>query len=276
MHIRIINPNTTATFTTGLAAAATTFAAAGTLVDARSPGSGTPSVESHVEEAIAAIGVMEEIVNGGQDGVDAYVIACFGDTGVAAARELTSAPVVGMTEAAFFAASLVAARFSVITLPPRTRIHTERVLRETGMSERCAAVRAIDVPVLDLEDEEEAVGAAFLEAARRALVEDHAEAIVLGCAGLTNLVEPLTRELGVPVIDGVMAGLKMAEGTGGAGPGHQQAVELRLPAGQKPDRPFFDLAEGLSPARPMAAYGRHSSSRRRISAGSALNSGSTP
>lgn len=229
VHIRIINPNTTHSFTSGLATAAATFAATGTFVDARSPTSGTPSVESHVEEAIAAIGVMEEIVKGGQDGVDAYVIACFGDTGVAAARELTSAPVVGMTEAAFFTASLLAARFTVITLPPRTRIHTERVLRETGMGERCAAVRAIDVPVLDLEDEEEAVGAAFLEAARRALDEDHAEAIVLGCAGLTNLVEPLTRELGVPVIDGVMAGLKMAEGLVSLGLGTSKRSSFAYP-----------------------------------------------
>ncbi|MEP9374765.1 aspartate/glutamate racemase family protein [Mesorhizobium sp. KR1-2] len=244
MHIRIINPNTTTTFTTGLVAAATTFAATGTLVDARSPASGTPSVESHVEEAIAAIGVMEEIVKGEQDGVNAYVIACFGDTGVAAARELTNAPVVGMTEAAFFAASLVAARFSVITLPPRTRIHTERVLRETGMSERCAAVRAIDVPVLDLEDEEEAIGVAFLEAARHALDEDHAEAIVLGCAGLTNLVEPLTRELGVPVIDGVMAGLKMAEGLVMLGLGTSKRSSFAYPPAKNLTGPFSTLLKG--------------------------------
>ncbi|KKC32814.1 aspartate/glutamate racemase family protein [Devosia psychrophila] len=212
MRVRLINPNTTQSFTRTLQTIAQGFAADGTIVDATSPVMGTPSVESHVEEAVAAIGVIEQVVAGDKAGIDGYVICCFGDTGIAAAREVTNAPVVGMTEAAFFAASMLAASFSVITLPPRTRIHSERVLRETGMAERCARVRAIDIPVLDLADEDEAVEAAFLDEARRALAEDHSEAIVLGCAGLTHLVEPLSRHLGVPVIDGVMVGLKMVEG----------------------------------------------------------------
>lgn len=211
MLIRILNPNTTLAFTEELAAAAARRAAPGTVVDARSPTQGTPSVESHVEEAIGALGVIEQVVAGEREGVDGYVIACFGDTGVAAAREITAAPVVGMTEAAFYTAALVAARFSVITLPPRTRIHSERVLRETGMTDRCV-LRAIDLPVLDLLNAEQAVLAAFLAEGQRALEKDYAEAIVLGCAGLSGLVDPLSRALGVPVIDGVMAGLKLAEG----------------------------------------------------------------
>ncbi len=211
MHIRILNPNTTLAFTRDLAATAARNAASGTFVDARSPTQGTPSVESHIEEAIGAMGVIEQVLAGEREGVDGYVIACFGDTGLAAAREITGAPVVGMTEAAFYTAALVAARFSVITLPPRTRIHSERVLRETGMAHKCV-LRAIDLPVLDLLGEEQAVLAAFLTEGQRAMDEDHAEAIVLGCAGLSGLVGPLTRALGVPVIDGVMAGLKMAEG----------------------------------------------------------------
>ena len=212
MHIRILNPNITQAITEGMATLGARFAAPGTTVDARSPATGTPSIESHVEEAIGAMGIIEQVAIGDSEGVDGYVIACFGDTGLAAAREMTRAPVVGMTEAAFFAASMVAARFSVITLPPRTRIHTERVLRETGMGERCARVRAIDISVLDLVTDDDAVTAAFLAEARRALDEDDAEAIVLGCAGLGALVAPLTQALGVPVIDGVLAGLKLAEG----------------------------------------------------------------
>lgn len=212
MHIRILNPNTTQAITDDLATLAARFAASGSTVDARSPATGTPSIESHVEEAIGAMGVIEQVAIGDREGVDGYVIACFGDTGLAAAREMTRAPVVGMTEAAFFAAAMVAARFSVITLPPRTRIHTERVLRETGMGERCTRVRAIDIPVLDLVTQGDAVATAFLDEARRALAEDDAEAIVLGCAGLGALVAPLTLALGVPVIDGVLAGLKWVEG----------------------------------------------------------------
>jgi allantoin racemase len=244
MRIRIVNPNTTQSFTSNLAAVASSIVAAGTVVDATNPRLGTPSVESHVEEAIAAIGVVEEIVAGTRDGIDGYIIACFGDTGVAAAREVTAAPVVGMTEAAFLGASLVAARFSVITLPPRTRIHTERILRETGMRERCAAVRAIDVPVLDLEKGEEAIYEAFLEEARLALDEDHAEAIVLGCAGLANLVNPLMEELGVPVIDGVMVGVKMAEGLVTLGLGTSKRSSFAYPPAKNLTGAFSGLLKG--------------------------------
>ena len=96
--------------------------------------------------------------------------------------------------------------------PSRTRIHSERVLRETGLDRRCVAVRAIDLDVLDLEEESAAVCDAFLAEARRTIAEDHAEAIVLGCAGLSPLVEPLTAALGIPVIEGVSAAVKMVEG----------------------------------------------------------------
>jgi allantoin racemase len=212
VHIKIINPNTTNLFTEKMLAAVQRIAAPGSTLEAASPRTGTPSVESHFEEAIATVGVMEEVLAGEAAGVDAYVIACFGDTGVAQAREIARGPVIGMTEAAYFSACLVAATFSVVTLPPRTKIHAERVLRESGLQVRCPRVRAIDVPVLDLDKEDAAVAAALREEARRAITEDHAEAIVLGCAGLTDLVEPLTQELGVPVIDGVTVAVKWAEG----------------------------------------------------------------
>ena len=211
VHIRIVNPNTTEAFTRRLAAEAIGFAAPGTRVDAVNPADGTPSIESHAEEAIGAIGVMDCVREGTAAGVDAFVVACFGDTGVAAAREVTPRPVVGMTEAAVMAAALVAARFAIITLPPRTIPHAERVLRETGLAARATPVRAIALDVLDLEFALAEAEAAFAEAAARAIRDDGAEAIVLGCAGLGPLVEPLRAALGVPVIDGVAVGVKFAE-----------------------------------------------------------------
>ena len=80
------------------------------------------------------------------------------------------------------------------------------------MQERCWPVRAIDVDVLDCEDEDAAIAQAFLVEARRAIADDHAEAIILGCAGLSPLVTPLTAALGMPVIEGVSVAVKMAEG----------------------------------------------------------------
>ena len=216
MKICIINPNTTAAFTTRLLQSAHAIAAPDTEVITVQPSIGAASIESHAEEALGALGVMQMVAEREKTGVDAYVIACFGDTGLHQAREMARGPVVGMTEAALQAASLVAHRFSIVTLPPRTRAHSLRVLQDTGLSHRCT-IRAVEVPVLDLEDDVAASGPIIEAEARLAIEQDHAEAIILGCAGLSNLVEPLSQKLGMPVIDGVMVGLKFAEGLVAAG-----------------------------------------------------------
>ncbi len=151
MRIRVINPNTTAAMTDKIGTAALHVARPGTEIIAVNPLSGPVSIESHFDEAVAAIGVCEEIRAGEQAGTDAYVIACFGDPGLYAARELTRAPVIGIAEAAFHMASLIATRFSIVTTLGRTGIIAERLLDEYGMAVRCRKVRAAEIPVLELE-----------------------------------------------------------------------------------------------------------------------------
>jgi allantoin racemase len=206
-RITVINPNTSAELTATITKAAQAVAGAGVTVIGVHPAVGVPSVESHAQEAIAAVGVIEQ-VRAHQTDTDAFVIACFGDTGVPAAREVATCPVVGMTEAALHTACLVAHRFVVITLPARTIAHSDRVVRALGLEHRCT-VTAVDVPVAELVDGSTHLLDAFAEAARGA---DHAEAVVLGCAGLADLVGPLSDTLGVPVIDGVAAGVGIAVG----------------------------------------------------------------
>ncbi|MET0475137.1 MAG: aspartate/glutamate racemase family protein [Mycobacterium sp.] len=209
-RITVINPNTSADLTDAITAAAQRVSGIGVTVTGVQPSFGVPSVESHAEEAIAAVGVLEQ-VRAHQDHTDAYVVACFGDTGVSAAREVATCPVVGMTEAALQTACLVAHRFVVVTLPPRTIAHSDRVIGALGLAHRCT-VTAVDVPVADLVDGSAHLLDAFASAARTAISTDGAEAVVLGCAGLAELVDPLSRELGVPVVDGVAAAVGIAAG----------------------------------------------------------------
>jgi allantoin racemase len=211
MHIRIINPNTTASFTKRCVAGALEVAAAGTRISGGTSAFGVPSVECHADEALATAGVIDQIRRGEAEGVQGYVIACFGDTGLDAARETARGPVVGMSEAALYAAALIAPVFSIVTLPLRTRIFAERVLWHAGLERRCPRVRAIDLPVLDCDDSPAAVLEPLLEQGRLAIDEDHAEAIILGCAGLAPLVGPASARLGVPVIEGVAAAVKQVE-----------------------------------------------------------------
>jgi allantoin racemase len=211
IRIAILNPNTTEAFTARLAALGASMAAPGSTVVARSPARGPAAIECHADEAEAVPPLLDLIREEEALGTGAFVIACFGDTGLEAAREIASGPVIGMTEAALFAAAQLALWFSVITLPPRTIIHAERVLRHTGLGHRCR-IRAIDVVVNDCVALDERLLQAMLAESRKALSEDRAEAIILGCAGLSALVAPMTVALGVPVIEGVAVAVTTAEG----------------------------------------------------------------
>ena len=229
MRLRIINPNTTRRFSERNLAAGRAVAAVGTIISATEPAHGTPSVESHVDEAVAAIGVMDEIRRGERDDIDGYVIACFGDAGIHAAREIARGPVVGMTEAALFTAAMIADRFAIVTLPRRTRIHAARVVTSIGLGHRCLPVRAIDAAVSDIDADGPTLGDLLEAEARRAILDDAAEAIILGCAGLADLAAPMAAALGVPVIDGVTAAVKMAEGLVTLGLGTSKALSFGYP-----------------------------------------------
>ena len=210
-RIMIVNPNTTVAMTESLVTAAKGIARPGTELVGGTPGCGVSAIESHVDEVWGSLGVLEQVLEGEREGIDAYVIACFGDTGVPAAREIARGPVVGMTEAALFDAALIAHRFSIVTMPRRTMEQSDRIVRAVGLEHRCT-VRAVDVPVADVAHGSGQLLDVFAAEGRRAIEEDAAEAIVLGCAGLIDLVAPLTDALGVPVVDGVLAAVTRAEG----------------------------------------------------------------
>ena len=134
---------------------------------------------------------------------DGVVVACFDDTGVDAARSVTSVPVIGICQAAMHAAATLANSFSVITTLGRSVPALEHLAVKYGFERACRSVRASEVPVLELEEmRDDAVGCIRAEI-RAALETDGAEAIVLGCAGMTTLMSRLAKEFGVPVIDGV-------------------------------------------------------------------------
>jgi allantoin racemase len=207
----VVNPNTTASMTDDIIGGARAAAAPGTEIVGSTAERGVESVETNVDEVWGALAVLEQIRRGESIGVDGYVIACFGDTGLPAAREVAAGPVVGMTEAALFTAALIAARFAIVTLPPRTREQSARVLRATGLADR-ATIRTIDVPVAEVAADSLHLLDAVAEQGRLAMREDAAEAIVLGCAGLAALSAPLSDRLGAPVVEGVAAAVTMVEG----------------------------------------------------------------
>lgn len=215
MRIHLINPNSTETMTDAIASTARSVCAPGTLIEARTA-IGTPlSIEGYADEAMAVPAMLAAIRLADQGQVDAHVIACFDDPGLDAAREVASAPVIGLCQAAVQVAVTIASRFSVVTTLPRSVPIIEDLVMNYGAAARCRRVRAIDLPVLDLEASPDAAHDRLLAEGRRSLSEDNVEAIVLGCAGMAHLCHELSTELGVPVIDGVTAAVKLAEAMAG-------------------------------------------------------------
>lgn len=215
MKILVVNPNTTASMTAKIGDCARAFANPGTEILARNPARGPASIEGHYDEAISTPGLVEEVRRAEAEGIDGVVVACFDDPAIGACRELVSGPVLGICEAAMHAATMLASSFSVVTTLPRSVPIIEDLALRYGMERRCRRVRAADIPVLALEEDPGARQRVLTEI-RRAVAEDHCEAVILGCAGMADLTEWLTREAGVPVIDGVAVAVKMVEALVGA------------------------------------------------------------
>jgi allantoin racemase len=211
MRILIVNPNTSVAMTEKIGTAARAVAAPGTEIIAVNPADGPVSIEGYYDEVFSVPGLLAEIAKGEASGVSAHIIACFDDTGLEAARSLASAPVIGIGEAAFHLASLVAHRFAVVTTLSRSIPAIETNLVKYGLASRCAKVRACEVPVLALDDPASNASAQISAEIERARHEDRAEAIVLGCAGMADLAARLTEQHGLPVIDGVASAVKLAE-----------------------------------------------------------------
>ena len=211
MRILVINPNTTQAMTDQIGNVARAAAALDTEIECVSPPGGPRSIEGFTDEVLASYHTVE-LVAQTQAGYDGYVIACFGDPAVSACRELSDVPVVGIAEAAFHMASLVAHKWSIVTVLPRLKPFMEEVVRRNGMEHRCASIRCTPLTVLEIEDDIERTKRLMLEQAREAIANDGAEAILLGCAGLGPIDKTMQATLGVPVFDGTACAVKLVEG----------------------------------------------------------------
>ncbi len=217
MRICVINPNTAAAMTEVIAAAARAVAPPGTEIVAVTNPMGPESIESHYDEALAAPGLLSVITEMERtDPADGYLIACFGDPGLDAAREVATAPVIGIAEAAFHVASMLGRGFSVVTTLSRTIGRAADLVGHYGFSRQCRGIHATEIPVLDLETNP-LTGSILTTACREALRTDGSDAIVLGCAGMADLTAEVGAAIDAPVIDGVAAGVGLLAGMAAMG-----------------------------------------------------------
>lgn len=217
-RILFINPNTSEDFTHRIQEIVTRYKLPSTTATALSPASGPRSIESVYDELLSAPGTLELAI-AESDNYDAFVIACYSDhPTIAALREITCKPVLGIAEASMYVACMLGHKFSVVTTNQEWEPLLWDAVRHYGLGERCASIRSTGMPVLALEAaSSEEVERLILNSARQALEHDGAEVICLGCAGMAGLDKKLEGLLQVPVIDGVVSALKILEGLIGYG-----------------------------------------------------------
>ncbi|MBK8454037.1 MAG: aspartate/glutamate racemase family protein [Thiofilum sp.] len=241
MKIVLINPNTTSSMTTKAAQTARSVAAAGTVIVERTPSMGPVSIEGYYDEVFSIPGLIAEMQ--AEPDADGFIIACFDDTGLDAARCITAAPVVGIGEAAFHFAALLGAEFAVVTTLSRSIPALKHNLLKYGLAHKCAKVRAAEVPVLELEKEGSEACGKISSVIEQCIKADGAEVIVLGCAGMTDLATQLSMQHGVPVVDGVVSAVKLIEGLVSVGLKTSKIGGYAKPLA----KPYLGAMEGFAP-----------------------------
>lgn len=210
MKIAIINPNSTSSMTDKALRAAKAVAPANATLLGITSSAGPASIQGPEDGAAAVPGLLNEIKLANENGCDAFIIACFDDTGIDEARALTTKPVVGIGESAYHASMLLGHTYSVVTtLSVSIPVIEENILR-FGVNAYCKKVRASEVPVLELERPGSDAEVRISEEIARAIDEDECDAIVLGCAGMADLAARLSTQHKIPVIDGVAAATGIA------------------------------------------------------------------
>jgi allantoin racemase len=230
MKIKVINPNTTAEMTKDISISASASARPDTEIVCVNPKRGPVTIEGFYDESIALQGLIDELLKSEkEDNVDAYVVACFGDPGIYALRELTTKPVIGIAEAAMKLATFVAGKFSIVTIMPRIRMMLEELVHRAGVDHRLASIRTPDLSVLDFMRDFEGSKKILIREAKDTIEKDYSEAIILGCAGMAGFARVVQEEVGVPVFDAVASGVKIAEALVDLGLTTSKALSYKWP-----------------------------------------------
>lgn len=256
MRLLVINPNISDDVTALIESEAVRSAAPGTELVVRTAGHGVEYIETRFESLIAAGAVAEiiaEHTRAGADPVDGVVVAAFGDPGMPALKELAGVPVIGITEAALCAAALQGHRFSIIAISDRIKPWYRDCVERFGLLGRLASIRSINETLNSIGSVQQDFKETLLALSRQAVAEDGADVVILAGAPLAGLARELEGEIPVPVVDGISAGIRMAEAVVGLQSGPHRAGAFAPPPPKDRKGLSENLDAALSAARNSAA-----------------------
>ncbi len=208
-RLLVLNPNTTASITELAARHVRVAVGADFEIVAATAEFGCAYVASEACYAIAAHAALECFAERAE-GCDAVLLACFGDPGLFALREVSQVPVVGLAEASMQAAAERGGRFAIVTGGERWKPMLERFAAALGFRDRLAAVRTVALTGGEIAENPEAAVAMLASACAAAANEDGADEVILGGAGLAGLAERIQPRVWVPVLDSVVVGAQRA------------------------------------------------------------------
>ncbi|MBS3819121.1 Asp/Glu/hydantoin racemase [bacterium] len=206
MNIFIINPNSDPEMTQVIRQKAQNFASGDFEVECQRVTEAPSFIETYEDEIKSAPGMIKRLREN-ESYFHAFIVACHCDPNLDLLKEISTKPVLGIGEASMKIATLLGHRFSILSTTPHSIPNKEALVRKYHLQDSLASIR-----VPGKEKRQNQSRDSYLHAARKAMKEDGAEVIVLGCAGMTDLDKFLEKNTGVPVLDGVVCGLMIAAG----------------------------------------------------------------
>jgi Asp/Glu/hydantoin racemase len=208
--IYIINPNSTEAVTRGIDAALTPLRlAGGPALECLTLMEGPPGIQSQ-RDVDGVIGPLCQMISKLDAGAAAFVIACFSDPGLHSAREITRKPVLGIMECGILTALTIGQRFGVIAILQTSIARHLRAISAMGLQGRLANERAIGLTVVELSDESKTLNRMIDTA--KALRDDGADSVVMGCAGMAQYRERVEQAACIAVVEPTQAAVTMAMG----------------------------------------------------------------
>ncbi len=229
MRLLAINPNTTHTVTERVVAVGQALAPPDVTILGATGRFGARYISSRSASAIAGHATLDAFAEHGA-GVDGVLIACFGDPGLHALRELAPCPVLGLAEASCLAAAEGGRRFSILTGGERWGPMLEEFVALIGLSGSLRSIRTVAPTGGEIAANPAAAYDLLAETAAAAAREDGADAVILGGAGLAGIAAKIRDRVPVPLLCSVETGFKRAFAMLENPPAKPASGDLALPA----------------------------------------------
>lgn len=209
MRILLINPNTTGAITDRMAAYIGEIAGTTATFVPVTGRFGARYISSRAAAAIAGHAALDALAEH-VEGCDAVYLACFGDPGLAALKEVSPIPVVGMAEAACLEAARGGRRFAIVTGGILWKPMLAEFVATLGLSRELAAIRTVAPTGDQIANDPEAALSLLADACTACAKDDGADIVILGGAALAGLAQRIQPRVAAPLLCSVEVGARAA------------------------------------------------------------------